>query len=154
MASTKIPALKAEIEALEAQYQQVEDRIDRAGGVDYQGELAALRRKLDTKRHELELWSKLWQAVESKSDRFTAKMIVELLLSDEDVESTQDVAADFIEDELGRFDWMNNWRVIREREDPVAKVQAYLDTYGIVADARQVVDYIDQMTVKNPGRWK
>ena len=55
MASTLIPKLKAEIEALEAQYQAAEDRIERSGGVDYRGELVTLRRKLDDKRHKLEM---------------------------------------------------------------------------------------------------
>jgi len=149
-----IPKLKAEIGALEAEYQSVEDRIDRSGGVDYRGELAAIRKKLNSKRHELELWSNLRAATESGSRADTARLIVEVLIADEDTDTIAEIAANFMEDEIGRFDWLTNWQVVRKREDPVAKVQAYLDEYGIAADAQEIVNYIDQMTTENPGRWK
>lgn len=149
-----IPKLKAEIEALEAEHQSVEDRIDRSGSVDYHGELAVLRRKLNGKRHELELWSNLRAATESGSRVDTARLIVEVFLADEDTDTVAEIAADFMEDEVGRFDWLTNWQVIRGREDPVAKVQAYLSEYGIAANAQEIVNYIDRMVTENPGRWK
>lgn len=80
--------------------------------------------------------------------------IAEAVLELDDSESVGDIAADFIENEVGRFDWINNWNVISEREDPVERVQQYLDNYAIVADARKVVEYINWLALENPGRWK
>jgi len=95
---------------------------------------------------------KLQKAVETADTRIAGRLLVEILLdADED---TAEIAADFIENEVGRFDWTNNWAVIKAREDPVAKVQSYLDAYGLVADARKIVDAVDQMAAENPGRWK
>lgn len=154
MPSILTPKLSAEVENLEAEYEALSQQIDRSGGVDYRGKLAALRKELETKRRELYRWSKLWRAVESDNRRETADTVVEVLLGDEDTDTLQGLAADYIEDEVGRFDWVRNWETIRRREDPVAKVQAYLDTYDIAADAQEIVDYIDLMAATHPGRWK
>lgn len=95
---------------------------------------------------------KLQEAVETADPRVAGRLIVEMVLdADED---TTEIAADFIENEVGRFDWVNNWEVIKAKEDPVAKVQSYLDVYGLVADAGKIVAAIDQMASENPGRWK
>ncbi len=103
-------------------------------------------------------WTKLGRAIESKNAQTAARLLVEILLDqgedEAETELIQDVAADFIENEVGRFDWLRNWGVIRSQGDPVPKVQAYLDTYAITADARKIVAEIDRMAVENPGRWK
>jgi len=96
--------------------------------------------------------SKLQEAVDSPGLECAAKLIVEVLLDDE--VSVGDIAADFIEDEVGHYDWVNNWNVVRARENPVVMVQAYLDRYGLVSDAQAVADTIDRMAQDNPGRWK
>ena len=93
-------------------------------------------------------------AVTSADPVSTAKFIVEAVLELDNSETVAEIAADFIEDEIGRFDWKNNWEVIKTRENPVKRVQDYLNNYSIVADAEKIVNYIDLMTVENPGRWK
>ena len=85
--------------------------------------------------------------------REAAHLIVEAIL-EEEPESVEEIAADFVENELGRFDWMRNWAVIKGKEDPVAKVKAYLDYYGLRADPQQIVDEIERLVEKVPGRWK
>ena len=95
---------------------------------------------------------KLQEAVQSTNPQAAGRLIVEMVLdADED---TAEIAADFIENEVGRFDWVNNWQVIKAKEDPVAKVQSYLTAYGLVADAQKIADAVDQMAAENPGRWK
>ena len=95
---------------------------------------------------------KIQEAVENSNSQIAGKLIVELLLgADEDV---AEIAADFIENEAGRLDWVNNWRVIKGRGDALAKVQSYLNTYGLVADAQEIVNTLDRMAEENPGRWK
>lgn len=97
-------------------------------------------------------WTKLREAVETDDPKKTAAIIVEVLL--DDGVDTAEIAADFIENEVGRHDWVNNWRVIRERQEALAKVQAFLTAYGLVGDAAAVVEMIDRMAQENPGRWK
>ncbi len=95
---------------------------------------------------------KLQNVVESGDARTAGRLVVELLLdADED---TAEIAADFIENEIGRHDWANNWSVIKAKENPLARVQAYLTNYGLVADPRKIVAAIDQMVAETPGRWK
>lgn len=96
--------------------------------------------------------TKLQEAIDSPDLAVAAQAVVEVLLDDE--VSVADIAADFIEDEVGHYDWVNNWNVVRSRKDPVRMVQEYLDRYGLVADAQAVVNVIDGMAKNNPGRWK
>lgn len=93
---------------------------------------------------------KLQEAVENSDPRIAGKLIVEIVLdADEDI---AEIAADFIENEVGRLDWVNNWRVIKAREDVLAKVQSYLATYGLTVDAQEVINTVDRMAKENPGR--
>lgn len=95
---------------------------------------------------------KIEAAVQDRDLSRVAVLVVEMVLDAE--EDVTEIAADFVENEVGRFDWVRNWEVIKEKEDPVAKVQHYLLTYGLMADAREVVNIIDQMARTNPGHWK
>ena len=96
--------------------------------------------------------ARLQAAVEAPDNRTMGGLIVELLIElDED---PAEIAVDFIENEVGRLDWTANWQVIKEKEDPLAKVQTYLRDYGLMADAQEIVNIIDRMAVENPGRWK
>lgn len=96
--------------------------------------------------------TKLQEAIESPDLAVAAQAVVEVLLDDE--VSVTDIAADFIEDEVGHYDWVNNWNVVRSRKDPVQMVQEYLDRYGLISDAQAIVNVIDEMAKNNPGRWK
>lgn len=92
---------------------------------------------------------KVQEAVESDHP---GQIIMELLLdADEDV---GDIAADFIENEVGRFDWRNNLNVIKSRGNLLQMVQHYLQTYGLAANPQAVVDRIEQMAIQTPGSWK
>ncbi len=80
--------------------------------------------------------------------------IVEALLEEPETTPNEEIAADFIENEVGRFDWVNNWQAIKKRGDPVARVRAYLLLYDLRANPVEIVNIIDQMAQNNPGRWK
>lgn len=96
--------------------------------------------------------SRIHEAVADAGLKKAAALIVEVVLDDN--EDVADIAADFVENEIGRFDWVNNWSVVRGRENVVGLVQAYLTKYGMAADPTAVVAEIDQMAQNNPGRWK
>lgn len=141
-----------QVARLEAEYANLYDKIERHGGVDYRGELPAMRKRIAELKRNSEKFTKLRQAVESTNPREVGRIVVETILdADEDV---QEIAADFIENEVGRLDWVNNWEVVKSKEDPVAKVQRFLSAYGLTANAAEIVSVIDSMTKENPGRWK
>jgi hypothetical protein len=103
--------------------------------------------------------AKLRAAVESVDPGAAARLIVETILEagqfqGPEYPDPEEIAADFIENEVGRFDWMVNWNKIKSKGNPVHKVMDYLETYGIDADPEEIVDIIDQMVIDNPGRWK
>lgn len=96
--------------------------------------------------------AKLKEAVETGDLPSAGRVVVEMLLDDE--VSVSDLAADFIEDEVGHYDWVNNWAVVKSRGNPVQKVQDYLDRYSLLSNAQAIVNTIDNMAKENPGRWK
>lgn len=145
-------AYAAQLAELEAEYDRLSDQIEqRHGGVDYGGRLVALRKEMERVRGLKSKFDAMQKAVEAQTPRETGSAIVEVML---DSEPAEEIAADFIENEVGRFDWVNNWRTIREREDPVQKVRAYLLLYDIRANPEEIVNIIDRMAQGNPGRWK
>ena len=68
-------------------------------------------------------------------------------------ESTEDIAIEFIESEVGRYDWMRNWPVYKTKWSPVHKVGAWMRRVGYEGSAKDVVRFIDWMVVNRPGRW-
>jgi len=95
---------------------------------------------------------RLQKALEDISCRSAGKLVVETLLNAD--EDAIEIAADFIEDEVGRFDWQSNWKTLKSKVNIIDKVQAYLKNYGLTANAQEIVNIIDSMSADNPGRWK
>lgn len=75
--------------------------------------------------------------------------------ADDDVE---DLAADFIEQEVGRFDWKVNWPKVKEKHPTPdqlrARVQAWLDHMEIDHDPQGIIDYLDTMVAERHGFWR
>lgn len=61
-----------------------------------------------------------------------------------------ELAADFIEQELGRYDWMNNWKAIQPAD---AKIAAWLRAIGSDVPADHVRDAIVHILTKRPRPW-
>lgn len=68
------------------------------------------------------------------------------------VPSVDDVASDFIEQEVGRHDWVRNWDVVKAREDVVKMVGDWASGFAMRVDPREVVSHIDAMA-KSGGAW-
>ena len=65
-----------------------------------------------------------------------------------------DLAAEFVEDELGRHDWSHNWLKVREG-DAKARVQRWLDFYAYEANADEIMRILDGMVEKfKDSKWK
>lgn len=76
--------------------------------------------------------------------------VVEAVAAEFDVESA---ACNYIEQEVGRFDWKANWTHHRQRPDVAAKIQAWLDHYEYGGTAEEVIRHIDDVMLRAEGRW-
>jgi hypothetical protein len=66
---------------------------------------------------------------------------------------TEDLALSFIEEEVGRFDWVNNWPKIKESGNARWRVQNWLDALGVEHSADEIVSYLDKLVAERTGRW-
>jgi hypothetical protein len=145
-------------------------RIEASGGIDYKHEMNYFQKEIDkltgativpSTRIDQARWDEVKRniqlGVSTNSSARVAEAIIESLLyhdiSDDDGDPMQDIASDFIENELGRFDWVENWKLVKQDGSAVDRIEAYLSAYGIDVDPQEVAGYIDRMEDKNPGRW-
>lgn len=72
--------------------------------------------------------------------------------------SDDDLAAEFIEQEVGHYDWANNWPVFKARfpdqQSLLEHVRAWLDRMEIDHDPQSVVNYLNAMVTERPGKWR
>lgn len=67
----------------------------------------------------------------------------------------EDAASDFIEQELGRHDWMNNWPTWKQKHpDYRTKLGEWLQRAGYATSSEAVEKAIDDMILRTPGRWR
>jgi len=69
---------------------------------------------------------------------------------------TADLAAEYIEGEVGRFDWQHNWPKHKENSgsDLGTKVADWLRHYEVDHDPAAIVNYLDDLLARNPeGKW-
>lgn len=68
---------------------------------------------------------------------------------------TDDLAADFIENEVGRLDWSVNWpRYKAKHPDYPARIQNFFHRLGREVDAEAIARHLDLMVITRPGPWK
>ena len=68
---------------------------------------------------------------------------------------TEDIAADFVEQELGRHDWMHNWPVYKSKHADVrTRIAEWLKNAGYEADPADIEKTIERMLLMRPGRWR
>lgn len=73
-------------------------------------------------------------------------------------QDTEDLAFEFMEQEVGRLDWRNNWPKWKANlggDDVIRrKVQAWLDYLGIEYDPGLIVAFLDDMVKNRNGNWR
>jgi hypothetical protein len=71
-------------------------------------------------------------------------------------QDTEDLAYEFMEQEVGRFDWKNNWPRFKANHEGILtqRVQAWLDYIGIDYDANEIIRFLDKMVETTDGKWK
>lgn len=77
----------------------------------------------------------------------------ELILRTKSPPDTEDLALTFMEEEVGRFDWRNNWPKIKERGEARQKVQDWLSAIHVEHNPDEIVSYLDQLYDGRSGRW-
>lgn len=67
----------------------------------------------------------------------------------------EELACDFIEEEIGRHDWLNNWEQVKNRRNIESMVFWWLERIGAEdVTAGEIVDYIDKFVEEHGhGRW-
>ncbi len=68
---------------------------------------------------------------------------------------TEDIASDFIENEIGRHDWMSNWPTYKAKQPNLrGRIATWLSNAGYVAEPEEIERKIDQLILTRPGRWR
>ena len=65
----------------------------------------------------------------------------------------EDVAATFIEQEVGRFDWKNNWTVYKNKPSLSDRVAAWLALMDLQIDPSDLIAEVDRLSAERSGRW-
>lgn len=66
----------------------------------------------------------------------------------------EDVALQFVEDEIGRFDFRNNWAKVMEKGTMRQRLREWLDALNIEANPDEIIGYLDRLVVDRAGNWK
>jgi len=66
---------------------------------------------------------------------------------------TEDLALLFVEEEVGRFDWKNNWPKIRAAGNARQRVEAWLSVVKSNHDPDKIIEFLDRMVQERSGRW-
>ena len=66
---------------------------------------------------------------------------------------TEDLAFLYMEEEVGRFDWRNNWLARKSKGDVRAQVQAWLDDIKVQHNPDEIIAYLDKMVEHRTGSW-
>lgn len=71
---------------------------------------------------------------------------------------TEDIAAEFIEQEVGRFDWQTNWPKFKANQGDEAglklRIKKWLDYIGIDYPPEELIKYLDTLTKERTGLWR
>lgn len=66
---------------------------------------------------------------------------------------TEDLALLFMEEEVGRFDWVNNWPKLKQTTDVRQRVQDWLNALQIEHNPDEIISYLDRLIAERSGRW-
>jgi len=77
----------------------------------------------------------------------------ELIRRTRQMVDVDDLAATYVEEEVGRFDFKNNWEALKRRTNIQEKVRLWLEQLNVDTNPDEVIAVIDQMAASRPGRW-
>ena len=66
---------------------------------------------------------------------------------------TEDLALAYIEEEIGRHDWANNWEKAKARGNVSSRIQEWLEAINVQHEPKEIVAYLDDMVKNRRGTW-
>lgn len=67
----------------------------------------------------------------------------------------EDLAATFVEQELGRHDWAMNWSAYKVKyPDFLGRIRGFFHRLGEEVNPEEIARHIEAMIVQRPGRWR
>lgn len=73
----------------------------------------------------------------------------------EETDPNEDLAATFVEEVVGRYDWSTNWEYLKRAGIAEEKLRDWLTYYRIDGDRSKIFNHIEQLASKHRGaRWK
>lgn len=75
----------------------------------------------------------------------------ELVMEPIDIDPHEEWAIDFVEEEIGRKDWANNWTQLKASGDLGPRLQAWMLFQGVEGDPQRIIGYVDSL-VQNQGK--
>jgi hypothetical protein len=79
--------------------------------------------------------------------------MIEPLNRTEVTPETEDLALLFVEEELGRFHWRDNWLKTRRLGTARERVQAWLEAVDSNHDPDAIIEFLDRVAQERSGRW-
>jgi len=67
--------------------------------------------------------------------------------------STEDLACQFMEDEVGRLDFRNNWKKLKETQNVRQRIQQWLEALNVDGQPDEIITYLDKLVAERAGNW-
>lgn len=65
----------------------------------------------------------------------------------------EDLALLFVEEELGRYDFKNNWKRLKESGKARARIENWLTGLGTDASPDEIIESLDRIAKERSGPW-
>ena len=65
----------------------------------------------------------------------------------------EDLAYDFIKEEVGRFDWRRNWQAMRKAGTAEKRLTDWLRSINVSHAPEDIVSFLDRMVSHRGGLW-
>jgi hypothetical protein len=66
---------------------------------------------------------------------------------------TEDLACQFMEDEVGRLDFRTNWKKLKETNNVRQRIQQWLEALNTQGDPDAIIQYLDKLVAQRAGNW-
>ena len=70
------------------------------------------------------------------------------------VYDSEDLALLFMETEIGRFDYANNWQSRKAKGDIRKEIQDWLDSIHVDGNPDEIIEYLNELVEKRAGHWR
>lgn len=66
----------------------------------------------------------------------------------------EDLACQYLEDEVGRHDFRNNWAAVKKAGNIRLKIARWLDSLAVEAEPDAIIEYLDRLVAERAGNWR